>query len=290
MGILVTCHLTYYGMTSVKYSQSELSKELQDMKNSLKESQSQINTLIKQVESYKAKLAISKVKEDHLLSLVDPWERCLRFSYKTDCKTDQDLPCVPDILAEMVLALTDALKEANITYWLSYGTLLGAARDHAIIPWTTDVDLVVEEQDFPTIGKKLKRISKLAKSGYQFFYDETYPGLSRLCITDQNSIFSKYEKSLPESTPYYDSGYPYVDIYKAILQGGYYNVTWGPPCRFREDIVMPLTKIHLLGREMNAPKDYDKYLSQIYGPDYKTPPPPDQRISHGWYQKYCKNG
>ncbi len=104
------------------------------------------------------------------------------------------------------------LYEHDITYWISYGTLLGAARDHKIIPWTTDVDIVIEEKDFQLMGKQLKRRTQLQREGYQFFYDSMYPGLSRLCITDLNTKFKKYEKTVVETTPYYDGGYPYVDV------------------------------------------------------------------------------
>jgi len=97
-------------------------------------------------------------------------------------------------------------------------------------------------------------------------------------------------KPLPEVTPYYDGGYPYVDIYQASLWQGYYSVKWGPPCRFREEIVTPVGKIDLLGKKVSAPRNTTAYLSQIYGPDFMTPPPPERRSSHGVYRQACKDG
>lgn len=209
-----------------------------------------------------------------------------------------------DILGELALTLTEALEAAEVTHWISYGTLLGAARDGKIIPWTTDVDIVIEEKDFKSAADKLNRkvIEKLSsvakclqgktlqKNGYLFFYDKKYPDLGRLCITDDNVKFKKFEKTIPESTPYYDSGYPYVDLYQATLKNDQYIVKFGPPCKFNKNIILPLSKVELLGRKVYAPGNYSAYLSQIYGPSYLTPPPPGQRHAHGAYSEACKNG
>lgn len=39
-------------------------------------------------------------------------------------------------------------KENNLTYWLSYGTLLGAARHQGYIPWDDDIDLMMPLEDY----------------------------------------------------------------------------------------------------------------------------------------------
>ena len=36
------------------------------------------------------------------------------------------------------------MEQFNITHWVSYGTLLGIARDQGIIPWTIDDDIVIK--------------------------------------------------------------------------------------------------------------------------------------------------
>lgn len=37
--------------------------------------------------------------------------------------------------------------ENDLTYWMSYGTLIGAARHAGFIPWDDDVDLMMPLED-----------------------------------------------------------------------------------------------------------------------------------------------
>ena len=41
---------------------------------------------------------------------------------------------------EMFLEVTETLNKHNITYWLDFGTLLGAVREKKIIEWDGDID------------------------------------------------------------------------------------------------------------------------------------------------------
>lgn len=64
--------------------------------------------------------------------------------------------------------------------------------------------------------------------------------------------------------------------YVGVLMGarGFHNVH---PKSFLDDPA----EIALAGHKFLCPKDTDSYLSQIYGPDYMTPPPEDKRTGHG---------
>ena len=57
-------------------------------------------------------------------------------------------------LLAMLNVIADICRQHDIPWWLSSGTLLGAARHEGFIPWDDDVDIVLLRRDY----KRLKRI------------------------------------------------------------------------------------------------------------------------------------
>lgn len=64
---------------------------------------------------------------------------------------------------EMFLEVTETLNKHNITYWLDFGTLLGAVREKKIIEWDGDIDLSTLDID---VDIKYKAWEELKKLGY----------------------------------------------------------------------------------------------------------------------------
>lgn len=58
-------------------------------------------------------------------------------------------------LLRMVEELDKICKEHNIQWWLSSGTLLGAARHQGFIPWDDDMDIVLLKKDYERLVKIL---------------------------------------------------------------------------------------------------------------------------------------
>ena len=55
----------------------------------------------------------------------------------------------------MLEELNKICKEHNIQWWLSSGTLLGAARHQGFIPWDDDMDIVLLKKDYKRLEKIL---------------------------------------------------------------------------------------------------------------------------------------
>jgi glycerol-3-phosphate cytidylyltransferase-like family protein len=55
--------------------------------------------------------------------------------------------CCASHIVEILFYVTDLLDKHNITYFIYWGTLLGSLRHKGLIPWDTDADLYIMEED-----------------------------------------------------------------------------------------------------------------------------------------------
>lgn len=52
---------------------------------------------------------------------------------------------------KILLKIDDICKELGLTYFLAYGTLLGAIRHKGFIPWDDDIDIMMYRNDYETL-------------------------------------------------------------------------------------------------------------------------------------------
>jgi len=60
-------------------------------------------------------------------------------------------------MLEILIEVDKICRKHNITYWLDFGTLLGAVRHGGFIPWDDDLDISVPRKDYLRLCKILKK-------------------------------------------------------------------------------------------------------------------------------------
>ena len=81
------------------------------------------------------------------------------------------------------LSIFDKICNQNgLTYWLDFGTLLGAVRHRGFIPWDDDMDVAMPRQDYNRITEILKAeftkdgfgvVETLGRTGFHYKHEKT---------------------------------------------------------------------------------------------------------------------
>lgn len=86
-------------------------------------------------------------------------------------------------LLKMLRVVTDICDANGIQWWLSSGTLLGAARHQGFIPWDDDLDIVLLKRDCKRLEKLLLELNH-----------EEYVYHSMSSDVDYTNLFGKFRK------------------------------------------------------------------------------------------------
>ncbi len=68
------------------------------------------------------------------------------------------------ILVNMMVDIDEYCEKNNITYYLAYGTLLGAVRHKGFIPWDDDIDIMMPRADYEKFVSSFNNSSSHAKN------------------------------------------------------------------------------------------------------------------------------
>ena len=82
--------------------------------------------------------------------------------------------CCSVVLGEMLVDFVKALDKLGLAYRVVYGTLLGAVRSQAIIPWTYDIDLAISEALFRNETTWIAIQKELEEQGKHYFVGQSF--------------------------------------------------------------------------------------------------------------------
>lgn len=112
-------------------------------------------------------------------------------------------------LLEILLVLADICRKNNIRWWLSSGTLLGAARHKGFIPWDDDIDIVMFKRDYRRLSRVLRKMN-----------DPRFVFQTMQSDIEYTNVFGKFRKQDGRVIPVtnrrwqnYKWGGPFIDVF-----------------------------------------------------------------------------
>lgn len=187
-------------------------------------------------------------------------------------------------VVEQMVDVTDQIldvmrTECGLEGWIAFGTLLGAAREGAVIGHDSDIDLAyLSEQRSP------------AEMAAELF------GVARALRRHGMKVLSKSGAFITVVFTSPDGGQSSIDLYTCFYLDGqlYETATVRQPVP--RSAVLPLTELEFEGRMLPAPADPDAMLTVSYGPGWRVPDPsfrhaPGPEITErfdGWFSSVMR--
>jgi SAM-dependent methyltransferase len=187
---------------------------------------------------------------------------------------------VVDAMVDMARRVLEIMRdECGIDGWLSFGTLLGAAREGRAIGHDSDVDLnyLSEKQTPAEMAVELWDIGRaLRRAG--------------LTVQHRSASFVTVRFPVP------DGGQGNLDVYTCFYVEDRLHETATVREVVPREAILPLHDVPFEGHRLPAPADPDRLLAVSYGPQWRVPDPsvrhlpgPDitQRFD-GWFGSLMK--
>ena len=198
------------------------------------------------------------------------WRRCRNppCSSLKNCSTPGHAACCADLLQELLGASNTFMTMQNISYYVFWGTLLGSFRNNTIIPYTSDVDLVVERG-------YLSVLEGMEKWNQRYYFWIESQDIGRMCFQDTTSPGTKLWGNSFADVPVY------VDVYVPLHVSDSRGLRTVFPvvanCIFQTELIYNMIdnarfETGQVGSvDVPVPFQSEKLLSQIYGESWATP-------------------
>ena len=147
----------------------------------------------------------------------------------------------------LLLTVSYILKEANIIYWIDYGTLLGAVRGNYIIRYTNDVDLSILDKDKNKAIKVLKSLENYVRVSEKIDRNHTW-------IYCDSGIIDNISLDIALRVKHNNK----------LYDGSIKDCT--NPINIKD--IFPLSEVYIYGFKFPAPRNSKNVLKIYYGEDF----------------------
>jgi hypothetical protein len=170
---------------------------------------------------------------------------------------DSRPPEVRTALADSAAEILEVIRRSHgVEGWMSFGTLLGAARSGQAIGHDSDVDLCyLSAKETPAeMTIELWDLARALRAA----------GME---VVHKTGSFITVEVPTPDGI---GNG---IDLYTTFILDGLLYETATVRAHVPVSAILPLTTLEFEGRRLPAPADPDALLKVSYGPNWKTPDP-----------------
>lgn len=173
-----------------------------------------------------------------------------------------------DFLAQVDALMTTLREDAGVPSFVTYGTLLGAVRNGALIGHDNDVDIAylsecADPVDVVREGYRVERV--LTERGWI---------VRRGSGTRVNVRLTQPDGSIR-----------FVDVFTAHWVDGVFYMPSDTGFRIPREAILPLSTVQIHGRAMPAPADPEPLLAATYGPGWATPDPSFKYETPRWLSR-----
>eukprot|EP00929_Paragymnodinium_shiwhaense_P018433 TRINITY_DN12907_c0_g1_i1.p1 TRINITY_DN12907_c0_g1~~TRINITY_DN12907_c0_g1_i1.p1 ORF type:complete len:1272 (+),score=255.53 TRINITY_DN12907_c0_g1_i1:90-3905(+) len=173
--------------------------------------------------------------------------------------------CCSDYMLLMLADVTEWLDRNDIPYFITYGTLIGALREGDILPWTQDMDIVVDRAHWSRLQRGLEAAEFFGGRRYMFGVDQWEERVSRVCADWEG--FASSVIGGPDGDRFSRGTEFHLDIYARDW--------WQVKDLDLIDCVEPLGTdsgtLEIRGRNFSAPARPRACVEKLYGAEWRVP-------------------